>query len=72
MNLNLDTALCIGGPCPKKSLCARWVVYDHLNKAKQRGEIDFNPSVVITAPPYTYNDGCYFYMPTDSRNQDAP
>ncbi len=69
MNLNLDIALCIGGPCPKKEQCARWVVYDNMERAEQRGEIEFNPSVVITTPPFNYNDECYFYMPSELQKE---
>ena len=65
MNINLDIALCIGGPCPKKDKCARWVVYDNMQRSAERGDIDFNPSVVITTPPFNYNDECYFFMPSE-------
>ena len=64
MNLNLDIALCIGGPCPVKNRCARWVVYDSMARAEQRGDIEFTPSVVITTPPFNYNDEGHFYMPS--------
>lgn len=65
MNYNIDTALCIGGPCPDKHKCARSVVYQNMKEASERGEIKFNPRVVITTPPFTYDDGCSFYMPTE-------
>lgn len=66
MNYNIDTALCIGGPCPKKERCARWVIYHHMNEAAAKGEIEFNPSVVITTPPFNYDNGCYFFMSNES------
>lgn len=63
MNLTFDTALCIGGPCPDKHKCARWVVYDQM-----RETIENNPhrqAVTITTPPWTHHDGCFLFMSTN-------
>lgn len=68
MNYNIDTALCIGGPCLKKDHCARHIVYSALAAAEQRGELSSNPNTIITAPPFSYNDGCFFYLPSALEN----
>lgn len=64
MNLPLDIAICIGGPCHIKESCARWVVYDTLSRAKEEQQTEFDPRVIITTPPFNFNDGCFMHMPT--------
>jgi hypothetical protein len=71
MNLPLDIAVCIGGPCAQKDKCARWVVYDSLVRAKQDGKTDFDPRVIITTPPFTYDDGCFYFMPTTRSEHES-